>query len=167
MIHLSFTPETKEGRRELTSNFKTCVLMLGVALAVLLPVAALPSESLMQRGDLTIETDKAVDDVVVADGNIIVKGRVRGSVFIVSGDASLEPHAVVEGNITILGGSLWVSRDAGVNGEINIFSGQAHIEAGARVGSQVRALEEVSSLTDEKLDLISRYILFNRKIPPA
>ena len=46
------------------------------------------------------------------------------------------------------------------------FSGKAHVEAGARVGSEVRALEEVSSLTPEKLAVISRYILFSRKSPP-
>jgi hypothetical protein len=137
-----------------------------MALALIMPVAALAQQSVMHRGDLTVSGQRVVGDVVVADGDLVVKGRVTGSVFVSNGDVLVSPGAVVEGHLTVLGGSLWVSRGAGVAGEINIFSGKAHIEKGARVNSHVRALEEVSSLTDEKLALVSRYILFNRKAPP-
>jgi len=135
-------------------------------IALAWPLAALPQESAMKRGDLVIGPGKALNDVVVADGNLVVNGRVRGSVFVVNGDAMINPGAAVEGNLTVLAGGLWVSRGASVSGEINVFSGEAHIEEGAAVGSEVRALAEVSSLTPEKLSLISRYILFNRKTPP-
>jgi len=149
----------------LTSNFKSGALLIGIALALILPGVALSQQSIMQRGDLTIEPQRTVDDVVVADGDLIVKGHVRGSVFLVNGDVFVAPYSVVEGNLTVLSGNLWVSSRAELGGEINIFSGKAHIEEGARVGSQVRALEEVSSLNSEKLALIIRYILFNRKVP--
>jgi hypothetical protein len=150
---------------ELTLNFKTGALLITIAFALILPWAAFSQQSIMQRGDLAIFEQRIVHDVVVADGNLIVKGRVLGSVFLVNGDALVAPYAVVEGNLTVLRGSLWVSSAARVDGEINILSGKAHIEEGARVSAQVRALEEVSSLNPEKLALISRYILFSRKVP--
>jgi hypothetical protein len=107
-----------------------------------------------------------VDDVVVADGNLTVQGAVRGSVFVVNGDVTLAPGANVTGNLTVLSGSLRVAKGATVEGEVNVFSGQAQIEPGAQVGGEVHALDEVSSLTPERLALVSRCILFDRKTPP-
>jgi cytoskeletal protein CcmA (bactofilin family) len=149
----------------LTLKSRNSAVLIGIALALVIPCVSFSGQSLMQRGDLAIEDQKSVDDVVVADGNLVVSGNIQGSVFVVNGDALLEPGSCVDGNLTIIGGSLWVSRGAEVAGEINIFSGKAHMEEGAKLGSQMRAMEEVSSLTEEKLALISRYILFNRKIP--
>ncbi len=149
----------------MTLNFKTGAVIAGLVLALILPLVSFSQQGVMHRGDLTVDQRRLVEDVVVADGNLVVRGRVTGSVFLVNGDASVEPFAAVDGNLTVLGGSLWVSRGASVGGEINVFSGKAHIEEGAGVGSQVRALEEVPSLTDEKLALVSRYIIFNRKAP--
>jgi hypothetical protein len=140
-------------------------LLIAILIVLAWPLAAIPQENAMKRGDLAVGPGIVVNDVVVADGNLVISGRVLGSVFVVGGDAMINPGAAVDGNLTVLAGGLWVSRGAAVSGEINVFSGEAHIEEGAVVGSQVRAMEEVSSLTPEKLSLISRYILFNRKTP--
>ncbi|HUT53509.1 MAG TPA: hypothetical protein VM658_08970 [bacterium] len=149
----------------MTSNSKIALLLIA-ALLLLAPALARADQSVMRRGDLTIEKQSIVDDVVVADGNLTVRGKVRGSVFVVNGDALLSPGASVAGNLTVLSGSLWVSKGAAVEGESNVFSGEAHVEEGANIAGEVRALEEVSSLTPEKLALISRCILFDRKTPP-
>jgi cytoskeletal protein CcmA (bactofilin family) len=147
----------------LTSNSKIALLLLAALLA---PALVFADQSVMRRGDLTVARQSAVDDVVVADGDLTVQGTVRGSVFVVNGDALLSPGASVAGNLTVLSGSLSVARGAAVDGEINVLSGQAHVEDGARVGGEVHAVEEVSSLTPEKLAFISRYILFDRRTPP-
>lgn len=140
--------------------------LLAAAFVACLPLSSLAQNSVMQRGDVMVRAGERVDDVVVADGNLVVKGAVNGSVFAVNGDVMLSPGARVSGNLTVLGGSLWLSRGSSVGGEVNVFSGKAHIEEGAVTGSDVRAMEEVSSLTPEKLSTISRYLIFSRRTPP-
>jgi len=125
----------------------------------------LAKPSLMQRGDAQIKAGATVMDVVLADGNLVVKGRVLGSVFVVNGDVLIESGAVVEGNLTVLSGSLWVSNQAAVEGEINILAGKTHLEEGAKTGGGIQALAEVPTLTPDKLATISRYLIFHRKVP--
>jgi len=147
----------------LISSSRYAALLLPAVFFVCFGAAG--AQSVMHRGDLTINS--AAADVVVAEGNLVVKGEVTGSVFVVDGDMMMVEGSEVAGNVTVLGGSLWVSRPATVGGEINVLGGEAHIEQGANVASKVRAVPELPSLTPEKLSLVSRYIIFDRTTPPS
>jgi len=148
----------------LTSSSKSSAALTAIVLA-LLPFA-LGAGNIEKRGPVTVARWAEVGDVVVADGALHVHGKANGSVFVVKGNVVLSSGSVVKGNITVLGGDLLARRGCLVEGEINVFSGRANVEPGARTMSEVRALEEVSSLTPEKLDVISRYIIFDRPLPP-
>lgn len=148
----------------MTSSSKIWGAVL-LALTLLICSAAGAQPSLMQRGDAQVKAGATVMDVALADGNLVVKGRVLGSVFVVNGDVMLESGAVVVGNLTVLSGSLWVSNQAAVEGEINILAGKTHLEEGAKTGAGVQALAEVPTLTPAKLAIISRYLIFHRKVP--
>jgi len=126
---------------------------------------AYPAEHVAERGNVTIASGREVDDLVVADGDLVVKGEVHGSVFVVRGDALFDSGSVLEGNVTVLGGSLWLSRNSLVEGDINVISGEAHIEEGAMVRGEVRSVKEVSSITPQKLAYVSQYILMDRPVP--
>lgn len=147
------------------SSSKLRGLLIAV-LVLLFPILAKALPSVMQRGNFTVAKESVFQDIVVADGNLIIAGRVDGSVFLVNGEVLINAGGVVKGNLTVLGGNLWVAAGSVVEGEINVFSGQAQLEPGAKVGPQVRVMENVPALTPEKLLLISRYVIFSRPVPP-
>lgn len=149
------------------SNYKIYAVLFGIALCLLFPGALLSDQSVMKRGDVTVEKRTAVDDVVVAQGDLMVKGRVKGSIFLVNGNILLNSGSVVEGNITLLDGSLWVLPGSQVKGEISVLAGKLHIEDGAKVASEARSLEKVPTLPAEKISIVSRYLVFNRFVPPS
>ncbi|MFO8058917.1 MAG: polymer-forming cytoskeletal protein [bacterium] len=119
----------------------------------------------MQRGEFVVGKDELKEDVVVADGDLFIRGQVTGSVFVVNGDCMVDHRGLVEGNITVLEGDVWISAGASVKGEISVFSGEAKIAPKAGVSSRVRAVEDVPSLTEERVSTISRYIIFPRHVP--
>ena len=151
----------------MTSNSKTIAFLLAAVLILLGPAALAAPGSIMQRGDLTIAPGQTVLDVVVSDGGLTVSGQVEGSVFVVNGSANLLFGAVVKGDLTVLAGDLWMAAGSAVEGEVNVLSGRAHLEPGSQVRSEVKALEQVSSLTPERIALVSRYVIFAREVPPA
>ncbi len=121
--------------------------------------------SVMQRGGLVIERGRTVKDAVVADGDLAVRGRVEGSVFVVNGDALIEDDGTVGGNVTVVGGNVSLSQRAAVQGSVTVFSGLARVEGEARVLGDTRSIEDLSTLTDEKLSVISEYLIFERVTP--
>jgi hypothetical protein len=165
MTHSFFTVKIKKEEEKLILNSKIRIFLIAGLLALLVPVLAFAQNSVMRRGDVVIKPNITVYDIVAADGDLAILGRVKGSVFLVNGNASLSPNSLVEGNLTVLGGDLTVNKGAGVTGEINVFAGKAHIADGSAVSSEVKTMEEVPALTDEKLALISRYIIFDRPKP--
>lgn len=150
----------------LISSFKRHCLFLA-AFLLMAPVPAVSADSVMERGQVVVEKNETKKDVVVADGDLFVRGRVTGSVFVVNGDCSVDHGGLVEGNITVLQGDVWISAGASVKGEISVFSGKAKTAPEAEVSSRVRAVEKVPSLTEERVATISRYLIFGRHVPPA
>jgi hypothetical protein len=142
-------------------------LSLVFALFFLLPARLWAYPSVMQRGSYTVARDAVCRDAVVSDGTLVIWGRVEGSVFVVRGNVRVNEGGVVRGNLTVLGGDLRVASGAAVEGEINVFSGRAEVAKGAKTGPEVRVMEQVASLTPEKLAVISRYIIFPRVMPSS
>ena len=147
----------------MTSSSKIFSLLLLLAL----PLTLTAGTSVMQRGSLTLDPGGVWNDVVIADGSLTIAGRVEGEVFVVNGRVLIRTGAEVRGNLTVMGGDLHLEPGADVQGDINVLSGQAVIDPGAHTGGQVQALGQVSSLTPEKLALVSRYMIFPREVPPA
>jgi hypothetical protein len=147
----------------LTSSSKILTLVL----LLLLPLTLSASTSVMQRGNLTLDPGGVWNDVVIADGNLTIAGRVEGEVFVVNGKVLVRSGALVRGNLTVMSGDLRLEPGAEVEGEINVLSGQAVIDPGAHTSGKVQALGQVSSLTPEKLALVSRHMIFPREVPPA
>lgn len=140
---------------------------LFAAFLFMVPALAVSGGSVMHRGEFVVDRDELKEDAVIAEGDLFVRGAVTGSVFVVRGDCMVDHGGRVEGNITVLEGDVWISAGASVKGEISVFSGKAKIAPEAGVSSRVRAVEDVPSLTEERVSTISRYIIFPRHVPPA
>ena len=70
-------------------------------------------------GSVRVETDEAVEDVVVIGGSAHVDGQVDGEVVVIGGVAVLGPHADVRRDVTIVGGVLKRDPGARVGGKVN------------------------------------------------
>ncbi len=62
-----------------------------------------------------------VGDVAVIGGPLHLAGRVRGSVFVLNGDAFLEPGAAVDGDLIVVGGSVTGVDSATVAGRVEVY----------------------------------------------
>lgn len=121
--------------------------------------------SLMKRGDVEIKKAEEFEDVVVAEGRLINRGRIKGSVFVVKGEIFLEQGSMVEGGITLIGGNLFFGKGATVKGGIHIFNGRAELGEANKPEGEFQVIERVSSLDSEKLNWLSNYLVFERVVP--
>jgi hypothetical protein len=87
-------------------------------------------------GDVTIEAQRKVNNVVVVDGQITVNGLIENNVVAVDGSIVLTNKAVVRGNVVCIGGVIAKGNGSQVYGNIteinssNIFSTIASVLSG-------------------------------------
>jgi hypothetical protein len=71
-------------------------------------------------------------NVVVADGNLSVRGEINGDVLVINGDIHVYSNARIDGNITSVGGSISAKPECTITGyqlETSLRNAQRHKEA--------------------------------------
>jgi hypothetical protein len=62
-------------------------------------------------------------DLAVADGPLVLTGRVEGDVVVINGDAELHPGASIAGRLTVVGGTVEMGGGARVDGGTRAYAG--------------------------------------------
>jgi hypothetical protein len=65
--------------------------------------------------DIEVDGD-ALADVAALNGSVLVRGRVKGDVIVIGGNARLGPRAAVDGDISVIGGVIQVDPGARIGG---------------------------------------------------
>ncbi len=69
------------------------------------------------EGDTEIAAGETVEgNVLVSDGDLILKGRVNGDVLVLFGKVDLRDHSLVNGDVVVVSGEIRQQRDARVTG---------------------------------------------------
>ncbi len=122
------------------------LLAIGVVMAIGGPAWAqveAPSSSdgdsvVVIRGDVSLGADRAVDSIVVVNGDVVVEGRVRDSVFVVRGDIVV--RGSVDDSVITLRGRVRLEEGATVGGDIT-SSRRAVVAEGATVGGEINRVD--------------------------
>lgn len=154
-------------KRKALMTLGSLVIMFFIS-QVLFPndLLAKSRESILRRGNVHIGISQEVDDIVCAQGNVVIEGHVFGSVFVVSGNILLKSTAVVDNNITLTDGDIWITKGARVKKGISTFGGKIHLEEGARVGGGIQEIISLEKLSEGMLSLMAKYIIMDRPLPP-
>lgn len=65
--------------------------------------------------DIEVDGD-ALADVAALNGSVLVRGRVKGDVIVIGGNARLGPRASVDGDISVIGGAIQADPGARIGG---------------------------------------------------
>jgi hypothetical protein len=76
-----------------------------------------PNERVMVGSSLVIEANEEVEQAVVIDGSLTIKGKVRGDATVIGGSLVVEPGGKVGGEVVSIGGSIDVRPGAEVGGD--------------------------------------------------
>lgn len=103
--------------------FKIKIYSLIFALMVSLTALAQSSDDTQDKvkvlGDLIIESGEVLTgNVVVMQGDLIVKGTIKGNAVVSFGDAVVDSGGVIEGDMVALRGKITVDEYGVVNGEV-------------------------------------------------
>ncbi|HEY0343603.1 MAG TPA: hypothetical protein VGC59_03085 [Solirubrobacteraceae bacterium] len=98
--------------------------------------AAGPKERIVIVGDVLVDPGQTTKDVVVADGNVTVRGTVDGSVIAANGDVTIRGH--VTGDVVTFAGTAILGRRAHVDGDVAYGDKKPQIAPGAQIGGKVK-----------------------------
>jgi uncharacterized RDD family membrane protein YckC len=87
-----------------------------------------------------LEEGKTVNDVAVVCGNATIAGKVKGSLAVVFGSATLKPTAIISGDVAVVGGCIQASSNAVVRGSVVTVGGGIKAEPGFKPGGEQVAL---------------------------
>jgi cytoskeletal protein CcmA (bactofilin family) len=112
-----------------------------VLLCTLAPAApALAADPAKERvvisGPVTIDRDETSKDVVVVDGDVLVRGTVDGDVVAVDGDVTVRGR--VTGNVVTVAGTATLGRRARVGGDLTYIQHKPHVTRGAKVAGETK-----------------------------
>lgn len=93
-------------------------LILGLVLALSVPVLAAQNNSVQVGNDLEVPAGAVVDSAVTVGGSVTVAGQVKEDVVAIGGSVYLKDTAAVGGGVTSIGGSVVKDPKAQVAGEI-------------------------------------------------
>ena len=109
-----------------------------VALLTLVPVGPAvaadrkPDDKFVVSGAVLVDRDETVPgDVVVVDGDILIRGTVKGDVVAVAGDVTV--RGTVGGDIVTVAGQMTLGRRANVGGDLVYFDKKPAVTTGATV----------------------------------
>jgi cytoskeletal protein CcmA (bactofilin family) len=86
-------------------------------------------------GDVTVPRGETVDDVVVVDGDVTLRGHAEGDVVLISGDALVSGR--VDGDLVTVGGRARLLPRAFVGGDVRYGDERPAVAGGARVVGDV------------------------------
>jgi hypothetical protein len=122
-------------------------LLVGlVALCTLLPAApalaadATPNDRIVVSGSVLVNRGETVPgDVVVGDGDILIRGTVKGDVVAIGGDVTI--RGKVGGDVVSVGGLATLGRAARVSGDLVYFDKKPVRAPGAKVSGKVKRFD--------------------------
>jgi hypothetical protein len=98
--------------------------------------AAGPKERIVIVGDVLVDSGQTTKDVVVADGDVTVRGTVDGDLVVADGDATIRGR--VTGNVVTFAGTAILGRRAHVEGDLRYADKKPKIAPGAQIGGDVK-----------------------------
>jgi hypothetical protein len=98
--------------------------------------AAGPKERIVIVGDVLVDSGQTTKDVVVADGDVTVRGTVDGDLVVADGDATIRGR--VTGNVVTFAGTAILGRRAHVEGDLRYADKKPKIAPGAQIGGNVK-----------------------------
>jgi hypothetical protein len=115
---------------------KVRVFILALFLAVLFPAISFAQDrvgDIVRFGsDIVVKKDETIaGNVVIFDGNAIVRGEIEGNLVVISGNANLSGK--VGGDMVVIGGNTKLASTAVVEGNLVSFGGKVIREPGSRV----------------------------------
>jgi hypothetical protein len=122
-------------------------LLVGlVALCTLLPVSSAlaaddgPEDRIVLSGSVLVDRGETVPgDVVVVDGDAVIRGSVEGDVVVVDGDVTI--RGKVGGDVVAVAGLATLGRRARIAGDLVYFDEKPVIARGARVAGDVQKVD--------------------------
>ena len=95
------------------------LLLFMATLVMMMVIAPVNAKNLRVFGDRVIQEDEVINgDVIAITGNLVVKGRVTGSVIAYLGDITLRPSAQVIGDVIAKRGKVYRFAGAQIAGNI-------------------------------------------------
>lgn len=117
-----------------------------VALCTLVPVGPAlaaddtPDDRIVISGSVLVDRGETVPgDVVVLDGDVLVRGRVRGDVVVADGDVTIRGR--VGGDVVTLAGTATLGRAARLSGDLVYFDKKPVVARGARVSGETKKFD--------------------------
>ncbi|MBW3653342.1 MAG: polymer-forming cytoskeletal protein [Actinobacteria bacterium] len=122
---------------------RRCLLAGMLLLLWLLPAASASAaaegedrgDRLVLVGSVLVDRDETVGDVVVVDGDVLVRGTVTGDLIVVSGDITI--RGTVEGDVVAVSGLATLGRAGRVAGDIIYADDRPVLTPGARVEGEI------------------------------
>jgi hypothetical protein len=116
------------------------LLLLSVVLFTLAPagsaLAASGDDRIVIVGDVLVDNDQTAGDVVVADGDVLIRGRVDGDVVVASGDVTI--RGTVDGDVVTFDGTATLGRRAHVGGDLRYIDKKPVVTPGAQVDGKTK-----------------------------
>jgi cytoskeletal protein CcmA (bactofilin family) len=122
-------------------------LLVGlVALCTLLPAGPAlaaddtPDDRIVVSGSVLVDRGETVPgSVVVADGDILIRGTVKGDVVALDGDVTI--RGKVGGDVVTVGGLATLGRAARISGDLQYFDKKPVVAKGARIAGDVKKFD--------------------------
>jgi hypothetical protein len=120
---------------------KKVIVLTLLLLGWVLPASAFAASSndrIVVVGDVLVDRGVTAGDVVVADGDVTVRGTVD-DVVVADGDVTIRGH--VTGDVVTLAGTAILGRRAHVDGDIAYGDKKPKVAPGARVDGKVKKID--------------------------
>ncbi len=109
---------------------------LAPAAPALASAADSPQERIVLSGPLTIAPDETAGTVVVASGDVLIRGTVDGDVVAIGGDVTIRGR--ITGNVVTVAGTAILGRRARVGGDLTYIQNKPQVTRGARVSGETK-----------------------------
>lgn len=101
--------------------------------------AASSDDRVVIVGDVLVDRDTTAGDILVADGDVTIRGTVDGDVVVGDGDVTI--RGKVTGDVLTLAGQAILGRRAQVDGDVVYADEKPQVASGAQVGGKVKKVE--------------------------
>jgi hypothetical protein len=122
-------------------------LLVGlVALCTLLPAGSAlaaddtPDDRIVLSGPVLVDRGETVPgDVVVGDGDILIRGTVKGDVVALGGDVTI--RGKIGGDVVTFGGLATLGRAARISGDLRYFDKKPVVAKGAKISGETKKFD--------------------------
>ena len=98
-----------------------------------------PDDRIVLSGPVLIDRDETAQDVVVLDGDVVVRGTVRGDIIVVDGDVTIRGN--VRGDVVTISGTAMLGRRARIGGDLVYFDDKPVVSDGAKVSGETNKFD--------------------------